>query len=195
MRKKEISQDKHLKNEADATRKSRRGLRRGTAQENGSNLSDYLSRRNFLKMGLIGLSAVAGFEIGSVGLMYMRSRSLEGEFGGMITAGEVNNFPPNSVTEFSKDGFYLVRYEDGSFRALYRRCPHLGCTVDWVPEEERFYCPCHGSSFDKTGNFDSPPVPRALDSFPVDIQDTLVMVDTSSMQRSGEKPQKVNQSK
>lgn len=193
MKKKDVSQENQI--EAQPAHKSRRSRRSRIDQQGDSGLAEHLSRRNFLKIGMVGLSAVAGFEIGSVGLMYMRSRSLEGEFGGVITAGEVNNFPPNSVTEFSKDGFYLVRYEDGSFRALYRRCPHLGCTVDWVPEEERFYCPCHGSSFDKTGNFDSPPVPRALDSFSVDIQDTLVMVDTSSMVRSIENTPKINQSK
>jgi len=193
MKKKEVYQEKHLQNEVKPVTKSRWGRRGGTDQAAISQLSGFLSRRNFLKMGLVGLSAVAGFEIGSVGLMYLRSRSLEGEFGGVITAGELNNFPPGSVTEFPNDGFFLVRYEDGSFRALYRRCPHLGCTVDWVPEEERFYCPCHGSSFDKTGNFDSPPVPRALDTFPVAIQDAIVMVDTSRMVRSGDETQNISQ--
>jgi cytochrome b6-f complex iron-sulfur subunit len=193
MKNKKISQENQEQVLVQPAQKSRWNRRSGAHQEGPSQLAENLSRRNFLKIGLVGLSAVAGFEIGSVGLMYMRSRSLEGEFGGVITAGEVNNFPPGSVTEFPKDGFFLVRYEDGSFRALYRRCPHLGCTVDWVPDEERFYCPCHGSSFDKTGNFDSPPVPRALDTFPIDIQDTLVMVDTSRMVRSGDEPQKISQ--
>jgi len=193
MKNKEVTQENQMQNEARPVQKSRWNRRSGAVQEGGSQLSEHLSRRNFLKIGLVGLSAVAGFEIGSVGLMYMRSRSLEGEFGGVITAGELNNFPPGSVTEFPNDGFFLVRYEDGGFRALYRRCPHLGCTVDWVPEEERFYCPCHGSSFDKTGNFDSPPVPRALDTFPVDIQDAMVMVDTSRMVRSGDETPKISQ--
>ncbi len=30
-------------------------------------------------------------------------------------------------------------------------CPHMGCRLEWNPEEETFDCPCHGSRFDKDG--------------------------------------------
>ena len=49
-----------------------------------------LSRRNFLQMGLGALSAVAVLETGIAGFMFLRSRSLEGDFGGTIKAGEVD---------------------------------------------------------------------------------------------------------
>lgn len=31
-------------------------------------------------------------------------------------------------------------------------CPHMGCRLEWNPEEESYDCPCHGSRFDQEGN-------------------------------------------
>lgn len=31
-------------------------------------------------------------------------------------------------------------------------CPHMGCRLEWNPEEETYDCPCHGSRFDKEGH-------------------------------------------
>lgn len=142
-----------------------------------------LTRRNFLKLGLGALSAVAAMELGGVGLLFLKARSQEGKFGGKITAGTVDDFPKGSVTEFEDGNFYLIRSQDGGFLSVYRRCPHLGCTVDWVEAKQRFYCPCHASSFDMYGDFVSQPVPRALDSFAITIKDGQVVVDTSQLTR------------
>lgn len=30
-------------------------------------------------------------------------------------------------------------------------CPHMGCRLEWNPDEESYDCPCHGSRFDKEG--------------------------------------------
>ena len=65
----------------------------------------------------------------------------------------------------------------GGFLALARRCTHLGCTVPWVEDEDRFVCPCHASAFDITGDVLSPPAPRPLDIFAVRIENDIVKVD------------------
>lgn len=30
-------------------------------------------------------------------------------------------------------------------------CPHVGCRLEWNPEEESYDCPCHGSRFCREG--------------------------------------------
>ena len=57
-------------------------------------------------------------------------------------------------------------------QALSATCPHAGCYVDFVPEQEHFLCPCHNSLFLKTGALkdkDSPS-PRPLDSLEVQVR-------------------------
>lgn len=140
-----------------------------------------LTRRNFLQLGLGFLSGIAALEMVGAGFMFLRSRSLEGEYGGIFKTGAIDHFANGSVTEFPDGNFFLVRAQDGGFMAIYRRCPHLGCTVSWVADKQRYYCPCHASSFDVYGNFENQPVPRALDTFPVSFKDGMVLVDTSQV--------------
>ncbi|GAC1349016.1 MAG: hypothetical protein NVSMB19_02080 [Vulcanimicrobiaceae bacterium] len=45
-------------------------------------------------------------------------------------------------------------------------CPHLGCRYNWVAEQKRFVCPCHGSQFGVQGDKISGPTPRGLDPLP-----------------------------
>ena len=110
-----------------------------------------ISRRGFLKWSLGGLAALAALETVGVGFRYLQSRADETEFAGVVRAGVVEEFPPGSVTEFVSSGFYLIRAHDGGFLALYRRCPHLGCIVNWEQSAGEFYCPCHASSFEIDG--------------------------------------------
>ena len=140
-----------------------------------------MSRRDFLGMGLNVLGALALLEVGGVSLFYLKSRSQEGQYGGVVTAGMVESFQPGTVTEFSDGRFYLIRTEDGGFLAVHSRCPHLGCTVMWVPETTSFLCPCHAAHFDAHGNFEGPPVPRSLDTFAVSIDKGMVKVDTAHL--------------
>jgi cytochrome b6-f complex iron-sulfur subunit len=95
----------------------------------------------------------------------------------VFVAGPIERFEPGTVTAFPEAHFYLARLAEGGFLALSRECTHLGCTVPWVAEEERFICPCHASSFDITGEVLSPPAPRPLDVFPVRIENETVKVE------------------
>jgi cytochrome b6-f complex iron-sulfur subunit len=138
-----------------------------------------LSRRSFLKAGVSTLGMLALFEAGGASLLFMQPRSLEGEFGGVVTAGLIDSFPPGSVTPYPDGRFFLIHAPEGGFLAVYRRCTHLGCSVNWELDKSQFFCPCHASSFDIHGDVENPPAPRALDTFPVQIAEGQVRVDTS----------------
>ena len=140
-----------------------------------------VSRRDFLKTAWVFLGGLATLEVGGVFIAYLQPRLAEGEFGSVITAGLVDDFPPNSVTHITNGRFYIVRDPDGGFLAVYHRCTHLGCTVPWDQTAQKFICPCHNSQFDRQGSVENPPAPRALDSFPVSIEDGQVKVDTGTV--------------
>jgi cytochrome b6-f complex iron-sulfur subunit len=142
-----------------------------------------LSRRNVLKLGVGALSALALLEFGGASVLYLQSNGSTGEFGGVVTAGVVDDFPPSSVTEFPHARFFLIRTPDGGFLAAHSRCTHLGCTVSWSPQDERFLCPCHAAAFDFYGIHEGPPTPRPLDLFDVQIVGDQVRVDTSQIRQ------------
>jgi len=53
-----------------------------------------------------------------------------------------------------------------SYVMLSSICPHLGCRFNWVPDQKRFICPCHGSQFGREGAKLAGPTPRGLDPLP-----------------------------
>jgi cytochrome b6-f complex iron-sulfur subunit len=142
-------------------------------------INQKLQRRDFLKTTWAALGGLALLEIGGLALAYVQPRQVEGEFGGQIKAGNVEDFPPGSVSHIPNGRFYLVRLADGGFLALYQRCTHLGCNVPWDQPQGAFICPCHNSKFTIEGEVVNPPAPRPLDLFPISIQDNQVTVDTS----------------
>ncbi|MBI4575384.1 MAG: ubiquinol-cytochrome c reductase iron-sulfur subunit [Planctomycetes bacterium] len=69
-----------------------------------------------------------------------------------------------------KYGVWLVRGDKG-FYALSTVCTHLGCTPNYLQNEGKFKCPCHGSGFYLTGvNFEGP-APRPLERFRIVLAD------------------------
>ncbi len=139
------------------------------------------TRRSLLNIFWLILGGVALAEFVAVAIAFLRPR--KSKAGGenadsIITAGAVDRFTPNSVTAFVRGKFYLARLENGGFLALSRTCTHLGCTVPWVEKEMKFACPCHGSAFDITGNVIDAPAPRALNIYPITIENNIIKVDT-----------------
>ncbi len=151
-----------------------------------------LTRRSFLRTALTALGGLAIFESGAVVFAYLQPRLAEGEFGSLITAGNVDDFPPGSVTPIPSGRFYLSRLSDGGFLAVHQRCTHLGCSVPWDQAAAQFTCPCHNSQFNALGEVLNPPAPRTLDLFPVIISSGQVQVDTGKpLQRQKFDPSQV----
>jgi cytochrome b6-f complex iron-sulfur subunit len=92
------------------------------------------------------------------------------------------------VDERWKDrfGVWLVRtpgdivQEVSGFYALIAVCTHLGCTPNYLPSEQKFKCPCHGSGFRLTGiNFEGP-APRPLERAAISLADDgQILIDKS----------------
>ena len=138
------------------------------------------TRRSFLNIFWLVLGGVALAELVAVAFAFLsprKSKAKSENNDSIITAGAVERFTPSSVTAFVRGKFYLARLEDGGFLALSRTCTHLGCTLPWIEKEMKFACPCHGSAFDITGNVIDAPAPRALNIYPIIIENNIIKVD------------------
>jgi len=137
-----------------------------------------VTRRDFFGLTWRVLTAFAAGQAACIGLRFIASRKVEGDFGEVITVGVPADFPPGTITPFDQARFFLIRFEDGGFLALSTTCPHLACVVGWDNARSIFSCPCHGSEFERDGSVVNPPAPRPLDRFAVLIEDDRVKVDT-----------------
>lgn len=77
------------------------------------------------------------------------------------------------------DGIYIeAGLTSGGLMALYQRCVHLGCRVPFCETSQWFECPCHGSKYNRVGEYRAGPAPRGLDRFPIVVDGEIVTVDT-----------------
>lgn len=67
---------------------------------------------------------------------------------------------------------FLQRQTKDKLLALSVVCPHAGCFVDYVEEQQGFLCPCHNSLFLKDGGLkdEQSPSPRPLDTLEVQVR-------------------------
>jgi cytochrome b6-f complex iron-sulfur subunit len=152
-----------------------------------------MTRREFLYYIWAASLALFTAQTGGALLWFALPRYREGEFGGTFTIDVADIPAPDSGPKSYDDGrFWLVnlgdkdvsderlpRHPDGSLvypqikgvKALYKICVHLGCLYKWVPTNNRFECPCHGSKYLTTGVRVDGPARRNLDVFQVTAYD------------------------
>jgi len=150
-----------------------------TAVPDTPHVDQAVPRRRFLDNSwkVLGVALVAEAAWTSYDLLKPAAAS---GFGGVVNAGAVDDFIEEGSVAYSLNGrFYVTQYQ-GGLRALYQKCPHLGCKVPWNPATGEFKCPCHGSVFNLIGEYQSGPAPRGMDRFPVTIENNQVIVDTSA---------------
>lgn len=138
-----------------------------------------VDRRNFLSWTWRVLGLGLAFEAAWTTLDILNPKPAAG-FGGEVDAGAVTDFPDGTVQYFQDGRFYVTSYQ-GGLRALYQKCPHLGCRVPFCDTSSRFECPCHGSVYNIIGEYITGPAPRGMDRFPIAIKNGEVWVDTSNV--------------
>ncbi len=74
------------------------------------------------------------------------------------------DLPPGhgGVVELDGEKVGGYRREDGELFLISTRCPHLGCQLEWNPDEHSWDCPCHGSRFDYQGRLLTGPAQTGL---------------------------------
>jgi cytochrome b6-f complex iron-sulfur subunit len=83
-------------------------------------------------------------------------------------AGAPEHYPQGTVSELWKDEERVwVVHTDAGLYSLVATCTHLGCAPNWLPGEQVFKCPCHGSTFTLAGDVVSGPAPAPLYRTPI----------------------------
>lgn len=138
-----------------------------------------LSRREFLTYSFGVATTMLAGSGGLLTFSYLMPRFQEGEFGGTIDIGPVEELPQidEAPQPFADGKFWLVNTEEGP-KALYMVCTHLGCLYQWEATSGKFKCPCHGSCFDRDGSYLGGPASRSLDQFSISMESESVVVDT-----------------
>jgi Rieske Fe-S protein len=79
-------------------------------------------------------------------------------------------------TTTNETAVYVLPSKDGQFRILSPVCPHLGCSVRWVGDQNEFICPCHNGHFTADGERISGPPPRSMDLLDAKVVDGVLKV-------------------
>ena len=152
-----------------------------------------MTRREFLYYIWAASMALLTAQAGGATLWFAYPRFKAGEFGGIFELDlSALPAPDSGPKPFDAARFWLVNLGDkdvnderlqkyvGSepyaqqtkgVKALYKICVHLGCLYKWVPTNDRFECPCHGSKYLPSGIRVGGPARRNLDVFIVQALD------------------------
>jgi cytochrome b6-f complex iron-sulfur subunit len=170
-----------------------------------------LSRRQLMRLALgtgIGLWLLE-VGAGSIGFLWP---NLAGGFGAPYRVGTLDDVKSANSTLPIEEGFpayypearaFVILVDPGqqqfvagedptgngtalNVRALYQRCPHLGCKPNACLRNFWLECPCHGSRYDRLGvKADGAaygPAPRGMDRFGITVDgDGALTIDTGKI--------------
>jgi cytochrome b6-f complex iron-sulfur subunit len=100
----------------------------------------------------------------------------------VVDIGFPSSFSMGVNQEFLMSNRIWVVKEPDRLFVIFARCTHLGCTPDWLPAQNMFHCPCHGSEYDPEGFNFAGPAPRPMDRAFMQLDPTgRIIVDTSRL--------------
>jgi len=168
-----------------------------------------LSRRQLLRTSLGAGIGLWLLEVTAGSLLFVWP-NLSGGFGGEVTIGKLGDIENANAALPIADGFPAYYQEARAFvmlvdpsrqefvpgedrtgdgtalnvRALYQRCPHLGCKPNPCVKSFWLECACHGSRYDRLGTKvkELGPAPRSMDRFAVIVEaDGTLVLDTGKI--------------
>ena len=88
---------------------------------------------------------------------------------------------PEGVDYIDDKRIFVIR-QGNLFKVVSAVCTHLGCSVQWSAERNRFECPCHGSLFNSRGQVTVGPAQNPLPWYSVTLTaDGKLLVDESRL--------------
>ncbi len=150
-----------------------------TPEENGSGSP---TRRAFVKAGFGLVGACYAGAIGYPIYRYLATPAVRAAEMGAITelAFPETDMPPAGSAlrfMFGPRPAMLIHHTDGSVVCFDAVCTHLGCTVEFQPDQNRIHCACHGGNYDMhTGKNVAGPPPKPLRQFNVEVVDGQIVV-------------------
>lgn len=98
----------------------------------------------------------------------------------IFKAGSPKDYPVGVSTSFLSSQQTWIINDGSAIYALIAICTHLGCTPDWLLNENKFKCNCHGSGYYVSGvNFEGP-APRAMERAKIYVgDDGQLVIDKS----------------
>jgi cytochrome b6-f complex iron-sulfur subunit len=170
-----------------------------------------ISRRQLLRSSLGGVMSLWVLELlgGTISFIWP---NLAGGFGGKVKIGTLDDIKLKNANLPIGEGVpayvgearaFIVLVDPGrqqfvpgedksgdgtalNVRALYQRCPHLGCKPNPCLKNFWLECPCHGSRYDRLGikaaGVQYGPAPRSMDRFSATVQpDGTLELDTGKI--------------
>lgn len=132
------------------------------------------TRRAFVVGVAVGAAAVGA--VAAVPILRLLSSPLERSAGGeqWVSLGPADQFGDERREVIysypHQDGWYtanvtkrvVVGKEGDGYLVLSTVCTHLGCGVNWMAEEKKFFCPCHSGEFNADGSVKAGPPRKPL---------------------------------
>jgi menaquinol-cytochrome c reductase iron-sulfur subunit len=150
-----------------------------------------MGRRTFMKAAIAGIGGLISAAIGLPAIAYVVGPALKQAADLWIRLGALSKVELGTPTLFkttveTETGWintqeevsaYVLTENGQDYVVMSNVCTHLGCRVRWIPEDEKFYCPCHNGVFAKDGSVESGPPPRPLDQFESKVEDGVLYIN------------------
>ncbi len=142
-------------------------------------------RRNVLTIAVLGIGALLFASVVYPILNFVNPPKRKIRKVNSAVVATESDIPHNTgkVVAFNGDKV-LILNKDGEYHAMSAICTHLGCTVQWKPDEELVWCACHNARYDIDGKIISGPQPRALAPYNLSVQDGNLILSNPTSQRT-----------